>query len=116
MTEERMLDRSRLSHKWIAEEFYKAHDVYAFRSAMFVEWGFRSADVKRTTERIKVPGAVVKEWARTAHRKRNMPVKLRWLDTRRARRSCIAVPLSTMDPPAVRFIRTATASTNSTAR
>jgi len=66
MTEESMLDRSRLSHKWIAEEFYKVHDVYAFRSTMFVEWGFRPADVKRTTERIKVPGAVVKEWVRTA--------------------------------------------------
>ncbi|MBT3351175.1 MAG: alpha/beta hydrolase [Nitrospinaceae bacterium] len=61
-----MSDRSRLSHKWISEEFYKVHDVYAFRSTMFVEWGFRPADVKRTTERIKVPGAVVKEWARTA--------------------------------------------------
>jgi len=61
-----MADRSRRSHKWIVEEFYKVHDVYAFRAAMFVEWGFRPADVKRTTERIKVPEAVAKEWARTA--------------------------------------------------
>ena len=61
-----MPDRSRLSHKWITEEFYKVHDVYGFRATMFVEWGFRPADVKRTTERIKVPGAVVKEWVRTA--------------------------------------------------
>ncbi len=59
-------DRSRISHKWITEEFYKVHDVYAFRSAMFVEWGFRPADVKRSTERMKVPEAVPKEWARTA--------------------------------------------------
>ena len=41
-------------------------DVYGFRAVMFVEWGFRPADVKRTTERIKAPGAVVKEWVRTA--------------------------------------------------
>lgn len=61
-----MSDRSRLNQKWITEEFYKVHDVYAFRSTMFVEWGFRPADVKRTTERIKVPGAVVKEWVKTA--------------------------------------------------
>ena len=61
-----MNDRSRLSHKWITEEFYKVHDVYAFRAAMFVEWGFRPADVRRTTERIKVPDAAAKEWARTA--------------------------------------------------
>lgn len=61
-----MSDRGRRSHKWITEEFYKVHDVYAFRAAMFVEWGFRPADVRRTTERIKVPEAVSKEWARTA--------------------------------------------------
>ncbi|MDP7369434.1 MAG: alpha/beta hydrolase [Nitrospinota bacterium] len=61
-----MSDRSRLSHKWITEEFYKVLDVYGFRATMFVEWGFRPADVKRTTERIKVPGSVVKEWVRTA--------------------------------------------------
>ena len=36
---------------------------------MFLEWGFRPADVKRTTERIKVPGAVIKEWVRTASQK-----------------------------------------------
>jgi dipeptidyl aminopeptidase/acylaminoacyl peptidase len=61
-----MTDHSREGQKWITEEFYKVHDVYGFRSVMFVEWGFRPADVKRTTERIKVPGAVVKEWVRTA--------------------------------------------------
>lgn len=61
-----MTDHSRKGHKWITEEFYKIHDVFGFRSTMFVEWGFRPADVRRTTERIKVPGAVVKEWARTA--------------------------------------------------
>ncbi len=61
-----MSDRSRESQKWITEELYKVHDVYGFRATMFVEWGFRPADVKRTTERIKVPGLVPKEWARTA--------------------------------------------------
>jgi dienelactone hydrolase len=61
-----MLDHSRKGQKWITEEFYKVLDVYGFRAVMFVEWGFRPADVKRTTERIKVPGAVVKEWVRTA--------------------------------------------------
>lgn len=59
-------DPSRHGQKWITEEFYKVLDVYGFRAVMFVEWGFRPADVKRTTERIKVPGAVVKEWVRTA--------------------------------------------------
>lgn len=61
-----MSDASRYGQKWITEEFYKVLDVYGFRAVMFVEWGFRPADVKRTTERIKVPGAVVKEWVRTA--------------------------------------------------
>ncbi len=61
-----MIDHRRDGQKWITEEFYKVHDVYGFRSVMFVEWGFRPADVRRTTERIKVPGAVVKEWVRTA--------------------------------------------------
>lgn len=61
-----MTDRSRLDQKWITEEFYKVHDVYGFRATMFVEWGFRPADVRRTTERIRVPDAVAKEWARTA--------------------------------------------------
>lgn len=61
-----MSGHSRHGQKWITEEFYKVLDVYGFRSVMFVEWGFRPADVKRTTERIKVPGAVVKEWVRTA--------------------------------------------------
>lgn len=61
-----MTDHSRRGQKWITEEFYKVLDVFGFRAVMFVEWGFRPADVKRTTERIKVPGAVVKEWVRTA--------------------------------------------------
>ena len=61
-----MIDHARKGQKWVTEEFYKVLDVFGFRSVMFVEWGFRPADVKRTTERIKVPGAVVKEWVRTA--------------------------------------------------
>ena len=61
-----MLDHGRKGQKWITEELYKLMDVFGFRAVMFVEWGFRPADVKRTTERIKVPGAVVKEWVRTA--------------------------------------------------
>lgn len=61
-----MLDHARKGQKWITEEFYKVLDVFGFRAVMFVEWGFRPADVKRTTERIKVPAAVVKEWVRTA--------------------------------------------------
>ena len=61
-----MFDASRRGQKWITEELYKITDVYGFRAVMFVEWGFRPADVKRTTERIKAPGAVVKEWVRTA--------------------------------------------------
>jgi len=61
-----MVEHSRRGQKWITEEFYKVLNVFEFRAVMFVEWGFRPADVKRTTERIKVPGAVVKEWVRTA--------------------------------------------------
>ncbi|MFQ5895468.1 MAG: alpha/beta hydrolase family protein [Nitrospinota bacterium] len=56
----------RTGQQWIMEEFYKVHDVYAFRAQMYVEWGFRPADVKRTTERIKYPQAVSKQWAKTA--------------------------------------------------
>src|SRR5512139_4203615 len=67
-----MTNHSRKGHKWITEEFYKLHDVYSFRAVMFVEWGFRPADVKRTTERIKVPGAVVKEWVRTARQEEEL--------------------------------------------
>ena len=67
-----MDDRSRRAHKWITEEFYKVLDVYGFRAVMFVEWGFRPADVRRTTERIKVPGAVVKEWVRTAQQEEQL--------------------------------------------
>jgi dipeptidyl aminopeptidase/acylaminoacyl peptidase len=67
-----MFDHSRKGQKWITEEFYKVLDVYGFRAVMFVEWGFRPADVKRTTERIKVPGAVVKEWVRTARQEEEL--------------------------------------------
>jgi dipeptidyl aminopeptidase/acylaminoacyl peptidase len=67
-----MLDRSRRAQKWITEEFYKVLDVYGFRAVMFVEWGFRPADVRRTTERIKVPGAVVKQWVRTAQQEEQL--------------------------------------------
>ena len=61
-----MMDHARKGQKWIAEDFYKVLDVFGFRAVMFVEWGFRPADVKRTTERIKIPGQVIKEWVRTA--------------------------------------------------
>ena len=67
-----MQDQSRKGQKWITEEFYKVLDVFGFRAAMFVEWGFRPADVKRTTERIKLPGAVVKEWVRTARQEEEL--------------------------------------------
>ena len=67
-----MFDHSRRGQKWITEELYKLMDVFGFRAVMFVEWGFRPADVKRTTERIKVPGAVVKEWVRTAHQEEEL--------------------------------------------
>ena len=67
-----MFDHARKGQKWITEEFYKVLDVYGFRAVMFVEWGFRPADVKRTTERIKVPGAVVKEWVRTARQEEEL--------------------------------------------
>ena len=63
---QRVVDHSRRGQKWITEDFYKILDVFGFRSVMFVEWGFRPADVKRTTDRIKIPGSVVKEWVRTA--------------------------------------------------
>jgi hypothetical protein len=52
---------------------------------MFVEWGFRPADVKRTTERIKVPGAVVKEWARTARQEEELAVDAEKIWTSRER-------------------------------
>ncbi|MCC6532446.1 MAG: hypothetical protein IT531_07855 [Burkholderiales bacterium] len=67
-----MLDHARRGQKWITEEFYKVLDVFGFRAVMFVEWGFRPADVKRTTERIKVPGAVAKEWVRTAKQEEDL--------------------------------------------
>ncbi len=67
-----MADHGRKGQKWVTEEFYKVLDVFGFRAAMFVEWGFRPADVKRTTERIKLPGAVVKEWVRTARQEEEL--------------------------------------------
>ena len=67
-----MIDHARRGQKWITEELYKLMDVFGFRAVMFVEWGFRPADVKRTTERIKVPGAVVKEWVRTAQQEETL--------------------------------------------
>ncbi len=67
-----MMDHARKGQKWIGEDFYKILDVFGFRSVMFVEWGFRPADVKRTTERIKMPGQVVKEWARTARQEEEL--------------------------------------------
>lgn len=67
-----MNDRSRRSQKWIGEDFYKVLDVFGFRSVMFVEWGFRPADVRRTTERIKHPLAVAKQWARTAEQEQKL--------------------------------------------
>jgi hypothetical protein len=51
-----MFDHSRKGQKWITEELHKLTDVFGFRAAMFVEWCFRSADVRHTIERIKVPG------------------------------------------------------------
>lgn len=67
-----MTDHSRQDQKWVTEEFYKVLDVYGFRAVMFVEWGFRPADVRRTTERIKVPGAVVKQWVKTAQQEEQL--------------------------------------------
>ena len=67
-----MNDRSRRAQKWVNEEFYKVLDVFGFRSVMFVEWGFRPADVRRTTERIKHPMAVVKQWVRTAEQEQKL--------------------------------------------
>ncbi len=67
-----MDDRSRRAQKWVNEEFFKVLDVFGFRSVMFVEWGFRPADVRRTTERIKNPMAVVKQWVRTAEQEQKL--------------------------------------------
>lgn len=67
-----MFDHTRKGQKWITEEFYKVLDVFGFRAVMFVEWGFRPADVRRTTERIKAPAAVVKEWVRTARQEEDL--------------------------------------------
>lgn len=67
-----VFDHSRKGQKWITEELYRITDVFGFRAVMFVEWGFRPADVRRTTERIKAPGAVVKEWARTARQEEEL--------------------------------------------
>ena len=67
-----MNDRSRRAQKWVNEEFYKVLDVFGFRSVMIVEWGFRPADVRRTTERIKLPAAVVKQWVKTAEQEQKL--------------------------------------------
>ncbi|MBT6222035.1 MAG: alpha/beta hydrolase, partial [Rhodospirillaceae bacterium] len=67
-----MNDRSRLNQRWVNEELYKVLDVFGFRAVMFVEWGFRPADVRRTTERIKVPGAIIKQWVKTAEQEQKM--------------------------------------------
>jgi dipeptidyl aminopeptidase/acylaminoacyl peptidase len=67
-----MIDHARRGQKWVTEEFYKVLDVFGFRSVMFVEWGFRPADVRRTTERIKIPGQVPKEWERTARQEEEL--------------------------------------------
>ena len=67
-----MPDHDRKGQKWITEELYKVMDVFGFRAVMFVEGGFRPADVRRTTERIKLPGAVVKEWVRTARQEEEL--------------------------------------------
>ena len=32
-----MDEGSRRGQQWVTEEFYKVHDVYAFRSVMYVE-------------------------------------------------------------------------------
>jgi dienelactone hydrolase len=60
----------RKGQKWIAEEFYKVHDIFAFRAMMFVEWGFKQADIQRTNARIKVPGQATKAWEKTAEQQR----------------------------------------------
>ena len=65
----------RKEQKWILEEFFKVHDVFSFRNMMFVEWGFKWANVKRTSERMKHPGMVSKEWVRTAKQQEEMARK-----------------------------------------
>ena len=60
------------SQRWIMEEFYRIHDVFAFRAKMFVEWGFKQADIERTTARIRHPRMVQKQWQRTADQQREM--------------------------------------------
>ena len=78
-----MFDHSRKGQKWVMEELNKVMDVFGFRSVMFVEWGFRPADVRRTTERIKAPGAVAKEWVRTARQEEELAREAlaRWADS-----------------------------------
>ncbi len=60
----------RKGQKWIVEEFYKVHDIFAFRAMMFVEWGFKQADIQRTNARIKFPGQATKAWEKTAEQQR----------------------------------------------
>src|SRR3974390_3760049 len=73
-TEEASLNdaRSRRAQKWVNEEFYKVLDVFGFRSVMFVEGGSAPAAGRRTTERIKHPMAVVKQWVRTAEQEQKL--------------------------------------------
>ena len=49
-----MLDHARKGQKWITEELYKIMDVFGFRAVMFVEWGFRPADVLLHAHRLRV--------------------------------------------------------------
>lgn len=65
-------DRSRRSQKWINEELYRIMDVFASLAIMYVEFGFRPADVRRTTERIKSPMGISKEWERTARQEEEL--------------------------------------------
>ena len=68
-----MNDRSRRAQKWVNEELYKVLDVFGFRAVMFVEWGFRPADVRRTTERIKLPARWSRSGCAPPSRKRSSP-------------------------------------------
>jgi len=62
----------RRGQKWILEEFFKIHDVFSHRNMQYVEGGFKWADVKRTSDRIKHPGMVRKEWSKTARQQEEM--------------------------------------------
>jgi dipeptidyl aminopeptidase/acylaminoacyl peptidase len=62
----------RSDQKWILNEFFKVYDVYSHRNMQFVEGGFKWANVKRTSERIKHSRMIVKEWVRTARQEEEM--------------------------------------------